>query len=202
MKIFDCFIARSVCLIVIGFTGIGSIVYGQNAEMRERESNIKSNKEAPAECLAAFREFFAYLKKDANDIVTDEQSQTRWLSKPLRDAFAGYIKRAGKPSENPDYPSNALFLSVWNNPTTFSIVGSRSYDFRNKLNPKDNRAIIDVLYEWDEKGGSNNEYPGERSLYSYIFIFEDGLWKLDDIYTFDDEFSGVGNLRAVISNDR
>ncbi len=168
--------------------------------MREIENKSQVNKQAPTECLAVFREFFAYVQKYEPSIVTDEKAQNRWLTKWMRTAFVEHIKRSGKSEANPDYPTNTTFVLVWNRPTSYSIVGSRQYDFRNKDNPNDNRAIIDVLYEWDTyTDGINNQYPGEKQLYSFIFVFEDGAWKLDDIYTFDDEYTMAKSLRNYFS---
>ena len=164
--------------------------------MREVENKSQANNQAPAECLAIFREFFAYVRKNEPNIVTDEIAQNRWLTQRMRKSFAEHIKRSGKPEENPDYPSNSTFVLVWNRPTTYSIVGSRHYDFRNADNPNDNRAIVDVLYEWDTySDGINNQYPGEKQLYSFIFVFEDEAWKLDDVYTYDDEYTTTESLR-------
>ena len=68
-----------------------------------------------------------------------------------------------------------------------------------KVIPDDNRAVIDVLYEWDENGSLDNQYPGTKALKSFIFVFEDGVWKLDDVYTFSDEYASPESLRAYFS---
>ena len=168
----------------------------------EVENNSHAHKLAPAECVAVYREFFAYVLKPEPNIVTDEQAQKRWLSNLMMKAFSEHIQRSAPASENPDYPSNSMFVGVWNYPTTYSIVGSRHYDYRNDDNPDDNRAVIDVLYEWDTKtDGIENQYPGEKSLRSFIFVYEDGAWKLDDIYTFTDEYSRPGSLRSYLQKD-
>ena len=168
--------------------------------MHEVENNSQAQNQAPAESIVVFREFFAYVQKYEPSIVTDENAQNLWLTKRMRTAFVEHIGRSGKPEGNPDYPSNSTFVLVWNRPTTYSIVGSRHYDFRNADNPNDNRAIIDVLYEWETySDGINNQYPGEKSLHSFIFVFEDGAWKLDDIYTFDDEYASPESLRRYFS---
>jgi hypothetical protein len=114
----------------------------------------------------------------------------------MRKAFVERANRPVKPDEISDNPTNETFVLVWNRPTTYSIAGTRHYDFRNADNPNDNRVIIDVLYEWDEKpNGYENQYPCEKSLHSFIFVFEEGVWKLDDIYTFDDEYTRPESLR-------
>lgn len=197
MKTFISTTLKFICLLIA--TGVASScvhVSSQSSRMRETENKSQANRQAPAECLAVFREFFAYVQKTKPDIVTDEEAQNRWLTKWMRTAFVEHIKRSAKPEENPDYPSNGNFVGVWDEPTTYSIVGSRHYDFRNDDNPNDNRAVIDVLYEWDTySDGLNNNYPGEKQLYSFIFVFEDEAWKLDDIYTFDDEYASPESLR-------
>lgn len=172
-------------------------VSAQSAGMREITGKAQTNKSAPAECLTAFRQFFAYVQKDEPSIATDQAAQSRWLTGKMRQAFAAHVKRSGgKPGERPNLPSNQDFIGVWNNPTTYTIVGSRHYDFRNAANKNDNRAIIDVLYEWDARsGGATNQYPGEKQFYSFVFVFEDKAWKLDDVYTYDDEYTSAESLR-------
>lgn len=168
--------------------------------MREVENKSQANNQASTECLATFRAFFAYVQKSEPSLVTDEKAQNRWLTESMRKAFVERANRPVKPDEKSDNPTNETFLNVWNRPTTYSIVGSRHYDFRNADNPNDNRTIIDVLYEWDEKtDGLENQYLGEKSLYSYIFVYEDGAWKLDDIYTYDDEYASPESLRQWFS---
>ena len=193
---------KFICLLVlIGVANSCVTVSSQSSRMRETENKSQANRQAPTECLAVFREFFAYVKKAKPDIVTDERAQNRWLTKKMRTAFVEHIKRSAKPEENPDFPSNRNFIGVWNEPTTYSIVGSQHYDFRNADNPNDNRAVIDVLYEWEENpdGSLDNQYPGEKFLMSFIFVYEDGVWKLDDVYTFDDEYMSPESLRQYFS---
>ena len=168
----------------------------QVPHIREVQTKTRASKPAPVACVGVFRAFFTYLQNQQPNIVTDEQSQNRWLSRLMRKAFATHIQRSGTPNENPDYPSNQTFLGVWNNPSTVSIVGSRHYDHRNTKNLNANRAVIDVLYEWDMKVSPNNNYPGDRSLRSFIFVYEDGAWKLDDVYTFAGTYSTAESLRA------
>jgi hypothetical protein len=182
-------ILLSVCAVCIK---LGNQVSG----MREVENKSQSQNQAPDECLKVFREIFAYIQSQT-DIVKDEQAQNRWLTQAMRKAFVEHISRSDKPEENPDYPSNQSFIGVWNEPTTYSIVGSRHYNFRNNDNPDDDRAIIDVLYEWEENddGSLDNQYPGEKFLFSFIFVHEDSAWKLDDIYTYDDEYMSPNSLR-------
>ena len=42
--------------------------------------------------------------------------------------------------------------------------------------------------EENDDGSLDNQYPGEKFLFSIIYVYEDGAWKLDDIYNFSDEF--------------
>ena len=185
-------------LMLISGTGFSVKVASRATDIREVRVKSHVHKSAPAGCVAAFRAFFSYVQKREPSILTDERAQTRWLSRLMRKSLAEHVKRSGDPKENPDYPSNQTFVGVWNNPTTFSIIGSRHYDYRNPDNQDDNRAAIDVLYEWGENkdGNLDNQYPGEKSLRSFIFVHEDGAWKLDDIYTFTDEYASPGSLRG------
>jgi len=169
------------------------------ATISETQNNSATVNQAPSECLAVFRAIFEYIRKSEPSLVTDQQAQDRWLSKLFRKSLADGIKRAGDPKENPDYPSNGSFMRCWSYPTSYSIIGSRHYDYHNVKNPDDNRAVIDVLYEWDENGSLDNQYPGTKALKSFVFVFEDGAWKLDDIYDFSDEYASPGSLREYFS---
>ena len=133
---------------------------------------------APSQCLLAFREFFAYLQKREPNIVKDERSQKLFLTANMRKALIGY---AAKNTDGPDAADNADFIGSWDYPTTYSIVGSRRYG---------KRATIDVLYKW----GPNTNYEGDERLSSFVYLFEDGMWKLDDIYTFRGEFVTAESL--------
>lgn len=168
------------------------------ASIREVKIKSRANRQAPAECVAVFRAFFRYIQKSEPGILTDVQAQNRWLSRLMRSSLAAHVSRAGSPKENPDYPSNQTFVGVWNYPTTFSIVGSRHYDTRNAHNPEANRVVIDVLYRWEDNkdGNPENQYPGKQGLHSFIFVHEDGAWKLDDIYIFAGEYAIPGSLRG------
>jgi hypothetical protein len=140
---------------------------------------------APRECLTAFRTFFAYLQKSDPGIVRDEQAQKRWLTQELRKALAQKLAQFSSPADDPDYPSNNTFIGSWDRPSTYSIVSSRRYG---------NRAIIDVLYKW----GPTTNYPGDERTTSFIFLLEDGAWKLDDIYTFRGKFAQAESLSQYL----
>jgi len=136
---------------------------------------------APRECLESFREFFHYLQSRDRSIVRDEAAQKRWLTEELRKALAQKVATFTSPADNPDFPSNATFIGSWDYPTTYSIVASRRYG---------KRAILDLLYKW----GPKTNYPGDERTTSFIFLLEDGAWKLDDIYTFRGEFATAESL--------
>ena len=144
---------------------------------------------APPECLVAFREFFRYLQYLDPDIVRDEQPQKRWLTQSLRKALAARVATFTSPAESPDYPSNRSFIGAWDPPTTYSIISSRRYG---------KRAVIDVLYKW----GPKTNYPGDERTSSFIFLLEDGAWKLDDIYTFRGEFVQAESLNQYLLQKR
>ena len=147
-------------------------------------AEVKSQTSAAAasrECLLAFREFFQYVQGNEPDIVRDEKAQKRFLTESLRKALAEHVANSKPPSENPDYPSNGNFVGAWDPPTTYSIAGSRRYG---------KRAIIDVLYKW----GPNTNYAGDERTTSFVFVLEDGAWKLDDIYTFGGKFVTAQSL--------
>jgi hypothetical protein len=144
---------------------------------------------APKQCLLAFREFFKYLQKNEPSIVKDERAQKLFLSENLRKAFQQKIASFTDGSNDPDFPGNATFIGSWDYPTTYSIVSSRRYG---------NLAIIDVLYKW----GPNTNYPGDERTTSYIYVFEDRMWKLDDIYTFRGEFAKAESLNQYFLDKR
>lgn len=146
-------------------------------EVKHRSHSIA----APRECLATLRQMFTYLRKAEPNIIRDEAAQKRWLSKDLREALMRQVATFTNPEENHDLPSNSTFVGSWDYPTTYSIVSSRRYG---------QRAVVDVLYKW----GPNTNYPGDERTSSFIFVLEDGVWKLDDIYTFKGEFVSAGSL--------
>lgn len=165
---------------------------------QQKVIEAQGNSAAPVKAVSAYKELMAYIRKTTPNIASDEMAQNRWLSKTLKSAFLAKIKRAGNPRENPDFPSNATFLKVWNTPMTYKIVGSRSYSFRDSDNPKGVWAIIDVLYEWDKTKSIENQYPGQKQFYSFIFLMEEGSWKLDDIYTFDADYTTTDSLKVYL----
>ena len=136
---------------------------------------------APKECLRQFHEFFRYVQTQEPGIVKDEQAQKRWLTKQLRDALMKKVASFTSQEPNPDFPNNDWFIGSWDYPSTYSIMASRRYG---------KRAIIDVLYKW----GPNTNYPGDERTTSFIFLLEDGAWKLDDIYIFGGEFAQTESL--------
>jgi hypothetical protein len=117
--------------------------------------------------------------------VKDEVAQSRWLTKNLRDALRKKVASFKDQPEDPDFPSNSTFIGTWDNPSTFTIIGSRRYD---------KRAVIDVWYEW----GKETNYPGDTRLSLFVFMFEDGAWKLDDVYTFRGEFASAESLNFYL----
>lgn len=140
---------------------------------------------APAECLLAFKQLFRYLQKSTANIVRDETAQKRWLTQELRKALAQKVATFTSPADDPDFPSNATFIGTWDYPSSFSIVASRRYG---------QRAVIDVLYKW----GPMTNYPGDERTTSFIFLYEDGAWKLDDIYTFRGKFVQAESLSQYL----
>ena len=140
---------------------------------------------APKQCLLAFREFFSYLQKKETNIVKDERSQKLFLSTNLRTAFQKNIASFTSGADDPDFPENGTFIGSWDYPTTYSIMSSRRYG---------NRAILDVLYKW----GPNTNYEGDERITSFIYVFEDRMWKLDDIYTFRGEFVTAESLNQYL----
>lgn len=140
---------------------------------------------APRECLTTFREFFSYLQKADANIVRDETAQRRWLTQELRKSLAQKVATFTSPADDPDFPSNATFVGSWDYPTTYSIVATRRYG---------QRAVIDVLYKW----GPKTNYPGDERTSSFVFLYEDGAWKLDDIYTFRGAFAQAESLSQYL----
>ena len=152
--------------------------------IREVKSNVTSVT-APKECRLAFQEFFRYLQKPDSNIVRDETAKKRWLTQELRKALAQKVATFTSPSDDPDFPSNATFVGSWDYPTTYSIAASRRYG---------QRAVIDVHYQW----GPKTNYPNDERTTSFIFVLEDGAWKLDDIYTFRGEFVQAESLNQYL----
>jgi len=169
-------IKHTLILLTIGIAGLSSEI----AVAQKRQAAPTKIQEvkytgtlgaAPRECLQAFRGFFDYLQRTNTNIIRDEIAQKRWLTQELRKALAQKVATSTSPQDDPDYPSNATCVGSWDYPSTYSVAASRRYR---------RRAIIDVLYTW----GPKTNYPGDERASSFIFVLEDGTWKLDDIYTF------------------
>ena len=171
--IFFVVLILSSALVAMGQTAIAEVKHGAPVAA------------APRECLAAFRGFFQFLQKSEPGIVRDEQAQKRWLSQELRKALAQKLATFTSPKDDPDYPSNNTFIGSWDQPSNYSIVASRRYG---------KRAVIDVLYKW----GPKTNYPGDERTTSFIFLLEDGTWKLDDIYTFRGEYVQAESLHQYL----
>ena len=161
----------------------GLVAMGQSAIVEAKHSAPAAA--APRECLAAFRGFFQYLQKSEPGIIRDEVAQKRWLTQELRKALAQKLATFTSPKDDPDYPSNNTFIGSWDQPTSYAIVASRRYG---------KRAVIDVLYKW----GPKTNYPGDERTTSFIFLLEDGAWKLDDIYTFRGEYVQAESLNQYL----
>ena len=174
-------VAAALILTCAGFVGAQQPTKSEITEAKNTAPAVA----APRECLVAFREFFRYLQTTQPGIVRDEQAQKRWLSQELRKALAEKLKTFTSPADDPDYPSNNTFIGSWDQPTTYAIVASRRYG---------KRAVIDVLYKW----GPKTNYPGDERTTSFIFLLEDGAWKLDDIYTFRGEFVQAESLNQYL----
>ena len=159
------------------------VAMGQSAIVEVKHSAPATA--APRECLAAFRGFFQYLQTSEPGIVRDEQAQKRWLTQELRKALKTKLAIFTSPADDPDYPSNNTFIGSWDQPSSYAIVASRRYG---------NRAVIDVLYKW----GPKTNYPGDERTTSFIFLLEDGAWKLDDIYTFRGEYVQAESLNQYL----
>jgi len=167
-------------VVIVLWTSIG-VAQQRIAEVKHNGSSVA----APRECLVVFREFFSYLQKNEPGIVKDEQAQQQWLTQQLRKALKEKLATFTSPQDDPDYPSNRTFIGSWDSPTTYSIVASRRYG---------KRAVIDVLYKW----GPKTNYPGDERTTSFIFVTEDGKWKLDDVYTFRGEFVQAESLNQYL----
>jgi hypothetical protein len=168
--------------------------FGLGERLKESKNTVLKKLVAPPDSLKAFRDFFSYVKKVNPDIVSDRAAQSKWLTNKLRKGLMDYAARAGSPSENPGYPGNSDFLGVWNTPTTYSIIDTRYYDYVADDKTHTRRVMIDVLYAWGHESTMDNQYPGVRNLHTFCFVLEDGAWKLEDIYVFDDPFTSSESL--------
>jgi len=142
--------------------------------------------DAPIECLDTARLLLSYLLNEKTHIGTDRASQNRWLSVKLRSelekkqrACEEELKR--RPMDKIVSPSNNDFLLIWEPPSAYTIIGSRRYE---------NTAFVDFEFRW----GIGKHYEGNRRIQSYIFILENGKWKLDDVYNVREPYAAPGNL--------
>jgi hypothetical protein len=177
---------RSALAIVLILTSAGFVCAQQQAKSAIVEvKHTATAVAAPRECVVAFRDFLHYLQTTDPGIVRDEQAQKRWLSDDLRKALAQKLATFTSPADDPDYPSNNTFIGSWDQPTTYAIVSSRRYG---------KRAVVDVLYKW----GPKTNYPNDERTTSFIFLLENGAWKLEDIYTFRGEFVQAESLNQYL----
>lgn len=135
-----------------------------------------SAEQAPLKCRQAAQSLLQYLMDANTNLSDDPEAQHRWLSQQLRQELTQSVKRckeeaARRPDERVDIPSNDDFLSSWDHPTSYKIVGSRRYG---------DSAVVDVELRW----GLRTNYPGDKRVVAYIFRFEDGQWRLDDLYVY------------------
>jgi len=175
-------------IIAVGLMMTSASLIMAQRQTKQTIAEVKSSTvaaAAPQECLLAFREFFGYLQKSKSNIVKDERAQKLYLSENLRKAFQQKIASFAKASDDPDFPGNGTFIGSWDYPTTYSIVASRRYG---------KRAIVDVFYKW----GPKTNYPGDERTTSFIYVLEDRMWKLDDIYTFRGEFATAESLNQYL----
>ena len=159
---------------------------GKTIVIREVKNSELKVAPASAECLQTFREFFNYVQQPKPDIADDKNAQQKWLAQDLREAVAGKVesvkqKLAKNPTDESDFPDNGTFVGTWDYPSTYAIVDSRQYA---------ERTVIDVLYVWGER----TNYEGSKRLSSFIFVKENGTWKLEDIYSFREEFNRTESL--------
>lgn len=92
-----------------------------------------------------------------------------------------------KDKNDPDFPGNGTFLGFWDPPTTYTILSSRRYE---------ERAVIDISYSW----GKGTNYQGDSRLTSYVFVLEEGQWKLDDMYTFRGKYATAESLNEYLTS--
>lgn len=149
--------------------------------------------QAPLKCRQVAKSLLQYLMDASKNISNDLEAQNRWLSQALRKELQESVKRckeeaARRPDERVDIPSNDDFLSAWDPPTSYRIVGSRRYG---------EIAVVDIEFYW----GAQTNYPGDKRIVAYIFKFEDGAWRLDDLYvyraTYASPFSLSNTLRSM-----
>lgn len=141
---------------------------------------------APVECLRTAQSLLGYLFNEKPDISQDITNQDRWLSKNLRDQLFKTKKNCAeeakrRPNEKIEWPTNESFLMAWEKPSAYNIIGSRRYG---------SIVFVDVEFSW----GASKNYAGNRRIQSYIFMFEHGHWKLDDVYNVREKYAEPANL--------
>jgi len=141
---------------------------------------------APIECLDTAHLLLSYLLNEKTDIGSDRVMQSQWLSVKLRSELekkqrACEEELKHRPMDKIISPSNNDFLLTWEPPSAYTIIGSRRYG---------NIAFVDYEFRW----GIGKQYEGNMRIQSYIFILENGNWKLDDVYSVREAFAAPGNL--------
>src|ERR1041385_7328003 len=160
----------------------------ENTPPKETKSQIRALDASP-ESLLALHRFLSFIFKPNPILTKDKPAQGELLSRHVREGIEHLWQAYAKfEKDNPGYdcsPDNDLFVGAWDYPSTYSIVGSRRYP---------SRTFIDVTYHW----GPETNYPGDERLVSYVLVFEDGKWKLDDIFASRGEYIDAKTLTASL----
>jgi len=146
-----------------------------------RPSPDSSVRETPPECALLADEVIRYLLANGASIADDTPSQSKWLTASLRTELTDAVRRCReeatrRPDERIHFPSNSTFLLAWDPPSAFRVLGSRRYC---------DLAIVDFEFSW----GQGTQYEGNRRIMSYVFRLDDGSWRLDDVYSFREEYA-------------
>jgi hypothetical protein len=147
---------------------------GETVRGREVQGDSSGCDPAPDECLRTLRSFLAYCFDAKRDILADGVSQDRWLTPALRNQILDNERRVQErrkefPTDRIDSVSNHDFIGFWDLPSTFRILGSRSYG---------DQATIDVEYSWVT--GTN--YDGDIERVAYGLVCDGKTWRVDDVF--------------------
>lgn len=152
--------------------------------IQEFEPQESSEIAVPPKSLENLRSFLAYIFSNSPNLFFNSDAQDKWLSNDLQASIKRNLliyKYGSLIMESSYFPDNSTFIGAWDDPTHYKIVSSQ-------INSE--RVEIDIQYIW----GKGTNYEGTTRRLTFFFVFENGNWKIEDIYHHQGEFNSAFRL--------